>query len=336
MTVITRLFLTALTVLALLSTFGGCGRETDFLTHVKQEVSLAHHYVHPLKEMQGNNKVDILFVVDNSASMGSSQANLKKNADLFMDEFVRHSLLDWRIGLVSTDLTNRPFIGMAATDLLDKSRKDPVKAFQTAVDDLGIDGSGLEKPFAAAIKGLTDYPSFMRPGAALAIILITDASEQSGIDGKTFLSQVQALQPPRGSLYVYAVLANSDFGCPPSGETDYDFATSSYAVAINDTKGKYYKLCEDFGPSLADLSADLVTRVSRPFIQLKSRPYLKTVKVLYNGRELKGGPIDQGGYWVYDFDLNRVVFHSLDFAPGENEQVTIEYEGHIAQSQSDK
>lgn len=314
---------------------GGCGRNTEFLTHVKKDVSLAHRYDHPLKEMQGNNKVDILFVVDNSGSMRESQAGLKKNAALFIDKFVVESRLDWRIGVLSAEPKDPPYVGMRANDILDKSLKDPISVFQNAIGKLGTSGVA-EQPLDAVIKGLKENPAFRRPGAALAVIIVTDAKEQSSVDGAKFLEEVRALQPARSNLYVYGVIGNVEFGCPFSNEEPYDFATSPYNYVFTQTHGKYYKLCQDFGPSLADLSADLVTRIDRPYIQLKSRPYLKTVRVIYNGKELPGGPADMGGFWIYDFDLNRVLFHSLDFAPGENETVRIEYEGHVEQAKLPK
>lgn len=314
---------------AIVAAVVGCGRDTDFLTHQPKEIILAHRYDHPLRELQGTNKVDILFVVDNSGSMGVHQANLNKNAKVFIDKFVVGNRMDWRIGVLSADPANPPYVGMPPNDLLDRTLRDPVTVFQTAVSKLGTSGSA-EQPLDAAIKGLKDNPGFMRPGATLAIIIITDAKEQSSVDGLQFLAAIKALQASKGQLIVYGVLANLEFGCQTQ-EDPYDFKTSPYNVAFEATKGKYYKLCEDFGPNLADLGNDLVTRIDRPYIQLASRPYINTVKVIHKGKELEGGPLSRGGYWLYDFDLNRIVFNNLDFAPEENEVVTIAYEGYTEQ-----
>jgi hypothetical protein len=309
--------------------FSGCGRDTDFLYHLENELSLGNRFDHPLKELQGNSKVDILFVVDNSPSMDVHQANLKKNADFFIDKFVKGSRLDWRIALASTDLKNPPFVGMTPKTLLDRSVVSPVSVFQNAVSRLGLAGDSTERSMAAAIQALRDNSDFMRPGATLATILMTDATEQSELTGDEYVQKLRELQPAQGAVIVYGVLANKDFGCDTRGEEDYEYATSPYQRAIELTQGKVYKLCEDFGNSLADLGDDLVTRVNRPFIQLASRPYLKTVQVLYQGQPLAGGPQNEGGLWFYDFDLNRVVFYSLDFAPADNESVTVVYDSQV-------
>ncbi len=54
------------------------------------------------------------------------------------------------------------------------------------------------------------------------------------------------------------------------------------------------------------------------------RPKPGTLFVRYKGQDLPGGPKEDGGYWFYDFELNAIVFHDLDFAPGDTEQVEIE------------
>ena len=70
---------------------------------------------------------------------------------------------------------------------------------------------------------------------------------------------------------------------------------------------------------------DLVTRVERPYIALKERPLTSSIRVTYKGAILSGGLLEDGGYWIYDFDLNRIVFHNLNFAPGDTEEVTVSY-----------
>ncbi len=47
--------------------------------------------------------------------------------------------------------------------------------------------------------------------------------------------------------------------------------------------------------------------------------------MIYKGEDLKGGLKEEKGYWLYDFDLNAILFHDLNFAPGDKEEVTVEY-----------
>jgi hypothetical protein len=48
-----------------------------------------------------NPKVDILFVVDNSASMRDHQTTLARNIDLFVNEFAKNGIIDFHLGIVS-------------------------------------------------------------------------------------------------------------------------------------------------------------------------------------------------------------------------------------------
>ena len=56
------------------------------------------------------------------------------------------------------------------------------------------------------------------------------------------------------------------------------------------------------------------------------RPQIQTIRVTWKNQALPGGPKAEGGIWQYDFDLNAIVFHDLEFAPDENEEVVISYE----------
>jgi hypothetical protein len=311
-----------------------CGRSTNFIYHQTEEIKYGHEYDHNLKELQGSNKVDILFVIDNSGSMPPHNANLAKNAGKFMDEFVKSSRLDWRVGMVSSDENQPAFLPLSGPDILDKTAKDPVNTFKAAVAKLSSAGGGGETPFATSIKQLTANPGFLRPNTTLGIIMITDAAEQSrmgvgGYPGDQFVKDVLALPAMKDSkLVVYGVLGTGEFGCQMTEENTEKYTGTPYEKAITLTDGHVYVLCKDFGQDLADLSKDLVTRIERPYIQLLDRPFLKSVQVIYKDVALAGGEKDKGGYWMYDYDLNRIVFHSLDFAPGENEFVTIKYDAH--------
>jgi hypothetical protein len=95
---------------------------------------------------------------------------------------------------------------------------------------------------------------------------------------------------------------------------------------VNATNGKYFPLCEnDFGKELSKFGKDLLTRIDYPKIPLKTRPVTETIKVFYKDKELPGGPLENGGYWMYNYEINAIIFHNLKFAASDNEKVTIEY-----------
>lgn len=304
----------------------GCGRQADFLYHLQDVPPRVLESVHKLKELQGETKVDILWVIDNSGSMGSYQNDLATNADVFITDFVSKGGLEWKMGVLSSSTNEEPFVGFTPATLLTYQTPDAVKIFQDTVKRLGTFGDVIEKFFAPVQQHLTKYPAFVRNQATLAIIFLTDAAEQSRIPASTFLNFLKGVKGDLRRVVSYGVFASVDFGCRFTDE-QWNYVGSPYEEVIKATKGKVYKLCDtDFGKNLADLGKDLVERIKRPFVQLVERPVISAIRVLYQGEELPGGPADSGGLWIYDFDLNRVVFHNLDFAPGDNEEVTIGYQ----------
>ncbi|MEK6705623.1 MAG: vWA domain-containing protein [Bdellovibrionota bacterium] len=306
-------------------TYSGC-RQTDFLYYVNQQPPPNFSFTHKIKEMQGQSMVDILWVVDNSGSMGTYQQQVINNADMFIREFTKKTVLDWRIGLISTDKSDMPYIGLATGDTLDKFVKDPISAFQGAVARLGTDGSYMEQTFEPVEKALTLYPSFMRDDAILALVIVTDAPEQSAFKAKLFIDFLEQKKSGLDKVVSYGVFGPQDYGCK---ETDdyWEYTGSKYEELITATHGKTYVLCSnDYGRILSDLGQDLISRTKSPTLYFKIRPRPTTILVKHKGIVLPGGPKSSGGYWMYNFELNAIVFHDLDFAPSEDEEVQVSFD----------
>jgi hypothetical protein len=304
----------------------GCGRKTDFLHFILDVPLQTFSGVHKLKELQGENKVDILWTVDNSGSMGSYQKELMQNSDAFIRDFANGGGLDWKMGVISSTITEAPVIGFTNSTLLTQQTPDGADLFQRAIRRLGTGGADIEEFFAPIERHLTTFPDFLRKNSVLALIIITDAPDQGRVKAAAFLNLLKRLKGDLKRVVTYGVFASNDFGCTRT-DGNWDYAGSDYEKVIEATKGKKFKLCDTpFGKNLAELGIDLVTRIKRPFIQLKDRPVISSLRVSYLDQDLPGGPKESGGLWMYDFDMNRVAFHSLDFAPGDNEEVTIRYD----------
>jgi hypothetical protein len=305
----------------------GCQEQKQVLHWMLDPTPQVFNFTHKLKELQGETRVDILMVIDNSGSMGTHQQAVIRNSDLFIQEFTKiQKVLDWRMGLLSTDTKEKPYIGFEVGNFLDKNTPSPVAAFNAAVGRLGTSGDSTEKPWGAIQHALMTYPTWARKGAILALIVLTDAQEQSQISSQDFVQFLTQIKSGTHQVVSYGVYAAQDWNCPNSGE-GLTYAGSPYEELAQKLKGKNYPLCsQDFGNNLADLGKDLVKRVKSPRIALTMRPQIETIQVKWKDQILPGGPKDQGGNWQYDFDLNAIVFHDLDFAPDENEEVVISYE----------
>jgi hypothetical protein len=313
-------------------------QRTGYLYHTKPLAPPVYYqFEHKLKEIQGESKVDILWIIDNSGSMGSYQKEVVDNAAFFMNHFIKAGM-DWKMGLISTDPgVIRNYIGLDAAAPFDYKSANPVNQFQDAVKQLGVMGSGWETTFIPVREHLKVYPNFLRKDAILALLIVTDAPEQSdvpfatGIAGgsmnvKAFLNLLKTEKKSLSRVVTYGAFAATDIGCRIN-DGFRSYKGSSYEELVLATNGKHFPLCtKDFGTELAKFGKDLLTKIEAPRIYLKSRPILQTLKVIYRGTSLPGGMKEQGGYWVYDFDNNAIIFHDLKFAASDNEKVTVEYQ----------
>lgn len=163
-------------------------------------------------------KMDILFVIDNSGSMAEEQSNLASNLPMFIDVLNQFSTsagdqLDWRAAIATTgrDLTYNvtfppPFnITMPLSEhgengvfqtgsscgmvrkWVERNDADPKTEFACAAK-LGTSGSGIEMPLYATKLALGDRVSdgtnagFLRDDALLAVVILTDENDCSRED----------------------------------------------------------------------------------------------------------------------------------------------------------
>ncbi|MBI5498885.1 MAG: hypothetical protein HY907_01470 [Deltaproteobacteria bacterium] len=167
-------------------------------------------------------KLDLLFVIDNSSSMGAKQADLVGNFPALIDDLFDPSIgavTDLNVGVISTDMgvggysvptctgnddgvllhDPRPgvpgcapsyptFLHAGTTD-----HGSPFAASFACIGTLGTEGCGFEQPFAAVNKALTVHSrsgganaGFLRPDAALGVILLSDENDCSATDPSLF------------------------------------------------------------------------------------------------------------------------------------------------------
>lgn len=137
--------------------------------------------------------VDILFVVDNSGSMAFERSNLAQRISGMINII---DGLDWQIAVTSTDATSTDaksdgnfveLIGMPGEYILD-SNMDPVMAqtvFGNTVQNFG-GGSGNEEGIHSSrrvidryVAGQATHTDFIRNGADLSVVLLSDEDESS-------------------------------------------------------------------------------------------------------------------------------------------------------------
>ena len=192
-----------------------------------------------------NNKIDILFVVDNSGSMAEEQANLAQSFTDFITKFGDRKL-DFQVGVVSTDPTvstsywaatgsytnSSPYknfanagsgtllayknAGVANAKIITPNTPNYIDQFKQNVT-LGTNGSGAETGLLSVLNFLTPAfiakggwnEGFIREGALLSVIFLSDEDESRGLGSNAnwYLKEVPADQVARATLFKTAVAA---------------------------------------------------------------------------------------------------------------------------------
>lgn len=184
----------------------------------------------------GADKLDVLFVVDNSGSMFEEQAALATAFDSNFIANLRHdgNLPSLHIGVVSTDLGAGPFGIQGCTGsgdngvLQNAPRGDctpPADRYIIDLDDgdgtrttnytgtlaktfsciakLGTNGCGFEQPLESMRRALDDNPSnagFLRDDAALLVIIVSDEDDCSTEHTEMFDTSQTSPKSPLGPL----------------------------------------------------------------------------------------------------------------------------------------
>ncbi len=305
----------------------GCAK-SDYVYFNTDSQTQRMNFTTAIKEVSNTGSVDVLWIIDNSGSMGPHQQTVIRNTAAFMQDFAAQSV-HWKMGLISTDTSDAPYLGFAPTDQFTYRDANPNQRFASAVARLGTNGDAIEKVMDPLVQQIQRFPGFLTGrGTPLALVIVTDAEEQSRTN---YTANRAALTAAMGSspLFVYGALWANELQCAPTGsEPDPTVITgTAFEFLMQSAKfGEYFPLCRDFGASIAAIGKQIVQRISRSSIPLKGRPILDTLQVFYKDQPLKPGPKDQGGFWEYDYDLNAVLFHDLDFSTSDNDSVRIEYD----------
>ncbi|KYG69561.1 hypothetical protein AZI87_10330 [Bdellovibrio bacteriovorus] len=179
-------------------------------------------------------KVDILFVIDNSGSMEYEQKSMASRVRNFLDVVKG---LDWQIAVTTTDPSNStlgdgrlvPIYGQTNNYILNSSMSDTV-----ARNALGMTlqrpetGSGDEQGIYAAYRAIerslastATNKNFIRSDSQLAVVLISDEDESANgakNDPANFVKYVQTAFNGQKSVSFHSIIARPDDKACLSGE----------------------------------------------------------------------------------------------------------------------
>lgn len=185
----------AVTVASAVTMLAGCSKGGGSYSTLADTASFQQEAVYVPK------KIDILWVIDNSGSMASSQSNLVSNFQSFIARFSQYNY-DFHMAVTTTDAWEKQFIttseksklrdgavlvaGQSSSHsgvfVMDKNTSNLSSVFATNIRQ-GTLGNGDERAFESFKQTLLDPFNanllFHRADAFLAVIIVSDEEDQS-------------------------------------------------------------------------------------------------------------------------------------------------------------
>jgi hypothetical protein len=270
---------------------------------------------------QGSAEVDILLVIDDSCSMADEQNSLATNFAAFMSAAAQGNS-NWQIGVTTTDVfatrgelkrtPSNPAVLKPTTPNLAALFADKVR--------VGVTGSGFEQPFAAMTMAVTEpnrsgpNAGFLRTNAALAVVIVTDAPEQSPNSVGSYLATLRTAKQNRNELVSVSVVGPfmpTSATCSTEGAVDL----TRYAAAITNTNGVQADICtQNWSMDLESISRNLFGN-RRSFELAGQARSSNDIDVLVDGVQRSSG-------WSYSAATNTITFNS---PPPPGALIEIEY-----------
>ncbi|GMV43488.1 MAG: hypothetical protein AMXMBFR64_52040 [Myxococcales bacterium] len=294
-------------------------------------------------------QVDVLFVVDNSGSMGDEQKNLSDNFGSFIQEAKTWNT-DFHLGVITTDAQGKDHAGKLQGNprIITPATADTFK--QTV--KVGTNGNGTEQGLEAAHLALSlplaytsnkscgadadcTAPStcvqglcggwnggFLRSDATLEVVFVSDEEDQSPAPLTFYIDFLKSIKgfANESLMHAHAIVGPEPKGCggdPNDANAGAD-AGKRYIEVANQTGGKVGSICDkSFSAVLSGIGSVAFGLKQQFFLTAKADP--PTVKVWVSGVACNSG-------WKFDPPSNSVIF-DLNGAcmPQEGEEVKIYY-----------
>lgn len=249
---------------------------------------------------------DILFVIDDSASMSWIQPKLKDNFNLFLEQL--NSLAHYHIGVVTSSCDRSEKCGSLVNGYVTPETPNRVEVISKNLS-VGVDGFWQETPLdslrEATSKAKLDgfNKGFLRDHAAFLAVIVTDAEDQSTIGGEELAKGLLALKA-ESNIFVHGIMVTAnDNVCVRD-----DFFTKAVKLEsfiVDWMKGSTSSICSsNFGQELADIARNFTGITSRR-IPLMVTPKEPSLHLYVNGVELLRGQPEES--WVYSPLENEII-----------------------------
>lgn len=268
-------------------------------------------------------QVDVLFVVDDTASMAQEQSALAAEFEALAAQ-LDDAEIAWQVGAITTSMEGSEVGWLQGSPwILTPQTRDREEAFAAMVQP-GAKGNAQEAGLAAAIEAIRlSVPGganagFRREDAVFHVVFVSDADDQSdpwlGADPvRTFLDFLAEEERSTG----LPARASAVVGLPPTGCTSATGTAQPamrYTEVVQAASGVQVSICEtDFAPLLEALGGASIAYQTQ--FWLRERPRVGSVRISLDGADLETG-------WSLDADLAVVRF---EIAPPPGAILEISY-----------
>lgn len=311
-------------VIALCSSLVACGKGASFgLVPTEENFG---------QEIKYNNKVDIIFMIDNSSSMDANQRALA-SAMPGLVEGLTSLDMDMHIAVVTSSMsgTNPNGGRFMGTPRYLTSKTPDLKNVLADRLRVGEDGSSIERGVDSLVAA-TDPggylngagKGFWREDALLVFIALTNEDDKSVVQPAQFV-EIMNQRKPRfedgSQSWFLNVLGIVELGggCPTHAE--YEEPSIDWMEIARLSGGRQASICSsDFSPAIVDIRQRIVQILTD--FELKKKPNIDTIVVTVDGQLV---PRSNVNGWDYVPEGNLIRFYG-SAVPGANAKIVVDFD----------
>lgn len=283
-----------------------------------------------------NNKVDIVFIVDNSTSMSQHQNRLNSQIPSLVSA-LQSLKMDYHIVAISTSMgldgNGGRFLG--APTVLTSSTGNLQSLLQQRIA-MGDTGSNNERGLYSLETALGasylagEGKGFLRDDALLAVIELSDEDDKSGKTASYFANMLDKVKPVgadgrKSWIFNFIGVLENSSACRTFN--DYSEVGTVLMQLADISGGNKESLCSN---SLSSAVSNIKARIVQILTDfyLKSRPIKNTLKIAVNGQLVSEDAtngwsyIEENGKFIIRFHGNAIppadADIRVDFTPTEN------------------
>lgn len=241
---------------------------------------------------------DVLLVIDDSASMAEEQARLLASFETLL-LVLESTRTDFQMAITTTDASQ----GASLDEVVLNPELDELGEIFLRAIAVGSEGNRSEQGLhqALLVVNPATNPGFLREGADLHVLIVSDEDDQSEYEVDFYLHELQTLAGA-DRVTIHAIVGDLPAGCV-SGTSAAD-GGPRYLEAASLTGGLSGSVCaEDYSPLLERVGLQAAEWNDR--FLLSRIPLLDTLEVRVEGVLI---PARESDGWSWSPGDNAVVF----------------------------